>query len=198
MSFPSRSVGFLGISKSKDFHRHLESGGNKMHLKVRMNLFLLFFFFRKIEIIKVTVIKNFNKQNEVKVILKINFRWLMSVTLISFLSLSFFSCSSSSETQMETQTWAEKIGYPEGSNVLLLHIDDAGMCDEANLASKNYFDRYEIQSGVIMVPCPSAGMAMHWAAQNPHVDVGLHLTLTSEWKTYRWGTVADSLTGKKL
>jgi len=115
----------------------------------------------------------------------------MSFTLASFLSLIFFSCSSSSETQKKTQTWAEKLGFPEGSKVLLLHIDDAGMCDEANLASKNYFDNYEIQSAAIMVPCPSAYDALRWAAQNPHVDVGLHLTLTSEWKTYRWGTVAN-------
>ncbi len=122
--------------------------------------------------------------------LKVKLQSLVSLVLFSFLSLSVFSCSSSTESQMETETWAEKLGYPEGSKVLLLHIDDAGMCDEANLASKNYFDNYEIQSAAIMVPCPSAYDAMRWAAQNPHVDVGLHLTLTSEWKTYRWPSVS--------
>jgi len=123
---------------------------------------------------------------------KINLQSLFRILLLSFLSFSLFSCSSSSESQKTSKTWAEKLGFPDGSKVLLLHIDDAGMCDEANMASKNYFDNYEIQSAAIMVPCPAAGMAMRWAAQNPQVDVGLHLTLTSEWKTYRWGTVASA------
>jgi predicted glycoside hydrolase/deacetylase ChbG (UPF0249 family) len=54
-----------------------------------------------------------------------------------------------------------------------------------------YLTNKEIQSAAIMVPCPYAKDAIKWAAENPKFDVGLHLTLTSEWKTYRWGTVAD-------
>ena len=68
--------------------------------------------------------------------LKLKLQSLVSLVLFSLLSLSFFSCSSSTDSQMETINWAEKLGFPEGSKVLLLHIDDAGMCDEANLASK--------------------------------------------------------------
>ena len=128
----------------------------------------------------------------ISMISKFGLASFLSIGFIGLVSMSIVSCTSSDKSQKESQTWAEKLGFPEGKKVLMLHVDDAGMCDEANIATKNYFDNKEIQSAAIMVPCPSAGAAMQWAAQHPNVDVGLHLTLTSEWKTYRWGTVADA------
>ena len=35
------------------------------------------------------------------------------------------------------QSWAEKLGFPSGKKVLLLHIDDVGMCPEANTSTYN-------------------------------------------------------------
>lgn len=128
----------------------------------------------------------------ISTISKLNFTSLLSYGFMVLLSISLLSCGTSDQSQKETQTWAEKLGFPEGKKILMIHADDAGMCDEANIAIKNYFDKKEIQGAAIMVPCPSADVAMQWAGQHPNVDVGLHLTLTSEWKTYRWGTVADA------
>ena len=42
-----------------------------------------------------------------------------------------------------------------------------------------------------MVPCVNAEAFVEWTKKNPTKDVGVHLTHTSEWKDYRWGTVAD-------
>ncbi|NOX64481.1 MAG: ChbG/HpnK family deacetylase [Chlorobi bacterium] len=119
---------------------------------------------------------------------KINIAALMGFGL---LSLSLLSCTSPEKIKKEPANWAEKLGFPEGRKVLMFHADDIGMCDEANIAAKNYLDKKEIQNAAIMVPCPSALPAMQWAAEHPNVDVGLHLTLTSEWKTYRWGPVSN-------
>ena len=33
------------------------------------------------------------------------------------------------------ETWAEKLDFPPGKRVLILHADDIGMCYEANLAA---------------------------------------------------------------
>ncbi len=128
----------------------------------------------------------------INIVSKSSFTSLLRYGFIGMLSMGLLSCGSSDQSQKETQTWAKKLGFPDGKKVLMIHADDAGMCDEANIAIKNYFDKKEIQGAAIMVPCPSAGAAMQWAAQHPNVDIGLHLTLTSEWKTYRWGTVADA------
>ena len=88
------------------------------------------------------------------------------------------------------QTWAEKLGFPSGKRVLILHADDIGMCYEANRAAKDYLEQDQIQSAAAMVPCPWFDEFATWYREHPDEDVGLHLTLTSEWKHYRWGPVA--------
>ncbi|RMG30887.1 MAG: ChbG/HpnK family deacetylase [Bacteroidetes bacterium] len=86
----------------------------------------------------------------------------------------------------KAQSWAEKLGYPPGKIVLILHADDVGMCPEANAAAARQLLNDEIQSAAVMMPCPNAAEFIEWAKAHPQEDVGLHLTLTSEWKTYRW------------
>jgi predicted glycoside hydrolase/deacetylase ChbG (UPF0249 family)/predicted neuraminidase len=89
------------------------------------------------------------------------------------------------------KTWAEKLGFPQGKKVLLLHIDDAGMSPEANSATQNYISNGQIMSAAVMMPCPNAKDFLDWAKNHPTADIGVHLTLTSEWKTYRWGSVSN-------
>ena len=90
-------------------------------------------------------------------------------------------------------TNAEKLGFPAGRKIILMHCDDAGMCDEANIAVQHYFETGDIQSAAVMVPCPYAEKMIQWAKTRESPDLGVHLTLTSEWKTWRWGPVADTL-----
>ncbi len=89
------------------------------------------------------------------------------------------------------KNWAEKLGYPLGKKVLLLHMDDAGMSPEANAAVERYITNNQIMSTAVMMPCPSAKDFVTWAKSHPKADIGVHLTLTSEWKNYRWASVTD-------
>lgn len=89
-------------------------------------------------------------------------------------------------------TNAEKLGFSAGKKVILLHCDDGGMCNEANIAIRNYFEKGDIQSAAVMVPCPYSGDLVEWAKTLDSPDIGVHLTLTSEWKDYRWGPVSDT------
>ncbi len=115
--------------------------------------------------------------------------------------LSLLSCGeengNADKLTLEGDTWAEKLGFPKDKKVLILHADDIGMCDEANESAIPYLLNDNIQSAAAMVPCPSFNDFANWYKNNSGEDVGLHLTLTSEWQTYRWGPVsnADSLPG---
>ncbi len=113
-----------------------------------------------------------------------------TLLIIIFVSSIFTSCVEKKEIS-EPATWAEKLGFPAGKKVIILHADDAGMCNEANIATAQLLENNEIQSAAVMVPCPNADEFIQWAIDHPETDVGLHLTLTSEWKTHRWGPVSD-------
>ena len=93
--------------------------------------------------------------------------------------------------QNEYANQAEKLGFPAGRKVLILHADDIGMCEEANMAVIPYLENQHIQSASVMMPCEYSDEFMQWYKINASYDIGLHLTLTSEWPTWRWGPVAD-------
>lgn len=73
---------------------------------------------------------------------------------------------------------------------LLFRLDDIGMCHSVNIAAKEVLEARMPVSMSVMVPCPWFTEAVEILQQYPHVSVGIHLTLNSEWKNYRWGPVA--------
>jgi predicted glycoside hydrolase/deacetylase ChbG (UPF0249 family) len=89
----------------------------------------------------------------------------------------------------QTKTLAERLGYPPDAKLLIVHADDLGMAHSINAASTKAFATGLVNSGSIMVPCPWLLEIATYARSNPQADLGLHLTLTSEWKNFRWGPV---------
>jgi hypothetical protein len=65
------------------------------------------------------------------------------------------------------ETWAERLGYPSGAKVVMLHADDIGMCYEANAAGKSYLEAGQIQSASAMVPCPWFNEIAAWYRAHP-------------------------------
>ena len=77
---------------------------------------------------------------------------------------------------------------------LIINADDFGMCRAANLAVMDLLKSGSITSSTIMAPCPWAYEACQFAKKNPQFAIGVHLTFTSEWATYRWSPVGTSNT----
>lgn len=92
--------------------------------------------------------------------------------------------------QTSEKTYAEKLGWPAGSKVVIFHVDDAGMHHDANMGMFEAMTKGVATSTSVMYPCPWVSEAAKIFRENPKLDMGVHTTLTSEWKSYRWGPLA--------
>lgn len=100
-----------------------------------------------------------------------------------FIFLLFFSV----HIYAQEITYAEKLGYPKGSKVLILHIDDVGMSYDSNIGAIKALNEGVANSLSLMMPCAWIPDFFKYLEKFPETDAGLHLTLTSEWTGYRWG-----------
>jgi len=110
--------------------------------------------------------------------------YIMCVSLIFALS-----CKAPDKLMSQSNTLAEKLGYKSDAKLLIMHADDLGVAQGVNQASIKALESSAVSSASIMVPCPWFGDLAAYASQHPEYCWGIHLTLTAEWKYYKWGGV---------
>jgi len=83
-----------------------------------------------------------------------------------------------------------ELGFSADDRVVIIHADDVGMCAATIDAFFELAMCGLISAGSVMVPCPWFPAAAAGCRQHAELDVGVHLTLTSEWEGYRWGPLS--------
>jgi hypothetical protein len=89
---------------------------------------------------------------------------------------------------MDERSLVERLGYAPESRLLIVNCDDLGSSHSANVATFRSMVYGVATSATLMVPCPWAREA---ARMFRSFAVGVHLTLTSEYRGYRWRSLTN-------
>ncbi len=110
-------------------------------------------------------------------------------TLFALVLLFAFCFTKLAQTE---KNLAEKLGFSRNAKLLIVHADDMGLSQATNSAVSEAFQQGGVTSGSIMVPCPWFPEIAEFAKNNPQFDIGLHITLSSEWDNYFFGAVSPA------
>jgi predicted glycoside hydrolase/deacetylase ChbG (UPF0249 family) len=114
-----------------------------------------------------------------------------SIILVCLVTLCLMAAVSSSPVFSQKKSAAERLGFPADSKLLIIHADDLGLAHGVDRSSFAALEQKAVTTASIMVPCPWLTEVAAFAKDHPDADLGLHLTVTSEWKSYRWGPLAS-------
>lgn len=84
----------------------------------------------------------------------------------------------------------KKLGFSPDDRVVIIHADDIGVSQASIAAFEDLSQAGIVSSGAVMVPCSWFPSAAAYCRSNPQIDMGVHLTLTCEVDSYRWGPIS--------
>jgi predicted glycoside hydrolase/deacetylase ChbG (UPF0249 family) len=87
---------------------------------------------------------------------------------------------------------ATMLGYAAGTRILIPHIDDVAVCHGANRAFVELSGKGFVTTGSVMVPCAWFPEIVDLAKEQPELDLGVHLTITSESRACRWRPISTA------
>jgi predicted glycoside hydrolase/deacetylase ChbG (UPF0249 family) len=93
---------------------------------------------------------------------------------------------------MQPNPVLKKLGLAEDDRAVIFHTDDIGMCQASLAAYADLVDFGLISAASTMVPCPWFPATAAFCRNHPgkEVDMGVHVTLNSEYENYRWPPIS--------
>lgn len=92
---------------------------------------------------------------------------------------------------MQPNPLLEKLGLADDDRVMIVNADDVGTCQASLAAYADLLDSGLVSSASVMVPCAWFPAVAAFCRENPEgVDVGVHVTLTSEQAGCRWSPLS--------
>jgi len=97
----------------------------------------------------------------------------------------------------------ERMGFDKSDRVVIIHVDDMGSSHSANIAAFECFDHGIASCGSVLSPSPwlmevARRCRSKGESKEKSYDIGVHLTLTSEYDDYRWRPVSTADPGTGL
>jgi hypothetical protein len=87
-------------------------------------------------------------------------------------------------------TLAEQLGYSRDSVLAIVHADDMALHRDQTDGALEAMGVGMCKTGSVMVPCPDFDRTLAIWKERPDLDLGIHLTLNSEWGAhYGWRPV---------
>tara|TARA_B110000305_G_scaffold241671_1_gene316899 strand:+ start:19167 stop:19553 length:387 start_codon:yes stop_codon:yes gene_type:complete len=111
-------------------------------------------------------------------------RTLVAMGLICAGSAKLFGHEHGHDSAISVQ---ERLGYPADAKLLIIHADDLGLSHSKNVATIEAMREGVVTSASVMMPTPWVAEALELSQAHPELDLGVYLTLTAEWKHYKWG-----------
>ncbi|WP_256759313.1 polysaccharide deacetylase family protein [Cohnella sp. WQ 127256] len=74
---------------------------------------------------------------------------------------------------------------------LIINCDDFGQSPPMNKAIMHLLEERKVSSATMMAPAPGFEEAADWCRRRGQANIGLHLTLTSEFDAIRWKSLTD-------
>lgn len=96
------------------------------------------------------------------------------------------------QTNNDFDKISQTLGFESTDKLLIIHADDLGLCESVNSATFESFKNGSISSASVMMTTDEVNEVASFTNNNQNYDIGIHLTVTSEWKLHKWGGVLNN------
>ena len=96
------------------------------------------------------------------------------------------------QTNNDFDEISEILGFNSTDKLLIIHADDLGLCESVNSATFESFENEAISSASVMMTTKEISEVSEFSSKNQNYDLGIHLTVTSEWKYHKWGGILNN------